>query len=177
MGPLVPRVTPRPLPDSGPGARPRIVGPAIWPASGAPPQFRVDASGLPLWMVEMATSRALMESIEHRSADNYYFGGEVEGVFGTGDRWTVPEPAWRRLGAAGLLYYRLVAYDQGGAGGSTFSVDDQHLGELPRLVVAAIGGPTGACAAPTPTIATPRVGRPAAAPTARPRGLAGDRPA
>jgi hypothetical protein len=154
--------TPRPLPEPGSGSRPRIVGPAIWPASGAPPQFRVDASGLPLWMVEMATSRALMESIEHRSADNYYFGGEVEGVFGTGDRWTVPEPAWRRLVAAGLLYYRLVAYDQGGVGGSTFSVDDQHLGELPRLLIAAIAGPTGA---------------PAAAPTARPRGLAGDRPA
>ncbi|WP_214402355.1 hypothetical protein [Pseudonocardia lacus] len=162
--PAVSRPTPRPLPPGAAAVVPRIVGPASWPACAAPPQFRVDAAGLPLWMVEMATSRALMESIEDRSGDNYYFGGEVEGVFGTGDRWTVPDQAWRRLGAAGLLYYRLVAYDQGGIGGCTFSVDDQHLGELPRLMVAAADG-------------GPRCARPAAAPTARPRGLAGDRPA
>jgi hypothetical protein len=154
--------------------RPRIIGPATWPASGAPPQFRVDAAGLPLWMVEMATSRALMESIEHRSSHNYYFGGEVEGVFGTGDRWTVPEQAWQCLGAAGLLYYRLVAYDQGGVGGSTFSVDDQHLCELPRLVVAVAGAPLDPSATAD---GAPRGGRPVLGPTDRPRGLAGDRPA
>ncbi|MCO1653678.1 hypothetical protein [Pseudonocardia humida] len=165
------RATPRPLPTALAAVQPRIVGPATWPAAGAPPQFRVDAAGLPLWMVEMATSRTLMETIEHRSGDNYYFGGEIEGVFGTGDRWTVPVQAWRRLGASGLLYYRLVAFDQGGTGGSTFSVDDQHLCDLPRLVVAA-GGPLD----PSVTAGgAPRGARPG--PTDRSRGLAGDRPA
>ena len=115
--------------------RARIIGPRSWPASGAPPRFAVDPVGLPFWMVEMATTRSLMENIEDRSADNYYFGGDAEGVFGIGDSWTVPRQVWERLGPSGVLYYRVVAFDQGGYGAWAISVDDQHLDELPRLVV------------------------------------------
>jgi hypothetical protein len=114
---------------------PRITGPRTWPATGGPPEFVVETSGLPFWMVEMAAARSLMESLDDRSADNYYFGGDVEGVFGAGDRWTVPQPAWERLRSARRLYYRLVAFDQGGCGGWAISVDDQHLTDLPHVVV------------------------------------------
>jgi hypothetical protein len=114
---------------------PRIVGPPRWPAVEAPPEFAVDADGLPFWMVEMATARSLIRSVDDRRPDNYYFGGDTEGVFGTGCRWTVPQQAWRRLGPSGVLYYRLVAFDQGGCGAWGISVDDEHLDELPQLVV------------------------------------------
>jgi hypothetical protein len=115
--------------------RPRIVGPASWPAAGSPPEFAVDADGLPFWMVEMATTRSLMESVDHRCAENYYYGGDSEGVFGTGPRWTLPPQAWQRFGPSGVLYYRVVAFDQGDCGAWGISVDDEHLDELPQLVV------------------------------------------
>jgi hypothetical protein len=114
---------------------PRISGPVRWPAAGHPPQFTVDTGGLPFWMVEMAAAHGLMRSTENRSPENYYYGGEVEGVFGTGPRWCPPPQAWRRLGPAGVLYYRVVAFDQGGCGAWGISVDDEHLDELPRLLV------------------------------------------
>jgi hypothetical protein len=139
----------------------------------------VDAAGLPFWMVEMAATRSLMETVEHRSPENYYFGGDVEGVFGTGDRWAVPRQAWQRLGPSGLLYYRLVAFDQGGCGGWAISVDDQHLAELPRLVVVAVPEPPVGVAPTAPVTGPVAVDgtRSVASPTDRSMGLAGDRPA
>jgi hypothetical protein len=115
--------------------RPRIVGPDRWPAAGDPPEFTVDGAGLPFWMVELATTRLLMRTVENRGPDNYFYGGDADGVFGTGRRWRPPAPAWRRLRPAGVLYYRLVAFDQGGCGGWGVSVDDEHLDELPCLLV------------------------------------------
>jgi hypothetical protein len=114
---------------------PRILGPARWPAAGAPPEFTVDTGGLPFWMVEMAATRVLMRSTDNRGPDNYYFGSDTEGVFGTGHRWSPPRPTWQRLGPAGVLYYRVVAFDQGGCGAWGISVDDEHLDELPQLLV------------------------------------------
>jgi hypothetical protein len=115
--------------------RPRIIGPARWPAAGVPPEFTVDADGLPFWMVEMAAAQGLMRTTENRCPENYFFGSDTEGVFGTGARWSPPQQAWRRLGPSGVLYYRVVAFDQGGCGAWGISVDDEHLDELPQLLV------------------------------------------
>ena len=115
--------------------RPRIVGPERWPSACGPPEFSVDADGLPFWMVEMATTRVLMQTVENRCPDNYFYGGDADGLFGTGSRWCPPPQAWRRLGPSGVLYYRVVAFDQGGCGDWGISVDDEHLDELPHVLV------------------------------------------
>lgn len=116
--------------------QPQITGPAAWPAAGPPPEFTVDAAGRALFMVEVAASRLLLTSLADRSPDNYFFGGETDGVFACGTRWTVPPDAWARLAHARVLFYRVVAVDQN-TGDAAMSVDDQHLDALPALVVEA----------------------------------------
>lgn len=122
--------------------QPRITGPASWPAAGPPPEFAVDTAGRILFMVELAASRRLLTCITDRSPDNYFFGGEADGVFASGTRWRVPPDVWACLAHAPVLYYRVVAVDQVG-GDAAMSVDDQHLDALPALVVRADGAPPG----------------------------------
>ena len=119
--------------------RPTIEGPSEWRADGPPPPFRVDTAGLPLYMVELAAARCLMASVVHRTADNYFCGGDVASVFATGARWLVPAAVWARLAHLPVVYYRVIAVDQS-AGVSELSVDDEDLGALPTLHVL---GPEG----------------------------------
>jgi hypothetical protein len=119
--------------------RPAISGPATWPVNGPPPQFTVDAAGMPLYMVELASARCLMMSIVDRTVDNYFYGGDAESVFATGAGWCVPRKVWAHLRLAYALYYRVVAFDQS-AGASELSVDDEHLDTLPVLLVVQSAG-------------------------------------
>lgn len=114
--------------------KPTIAGPATWRAGGPPPRFTVDTGGLPLYMVELAAARHLMESIVDRTQHNYFYGGDADSVFATGPCWSVPGDAWECLGHLPVLYYRVIAFDQV-TGVSELSVDDQHLIMLPSLVV------------------------------------------
>lgn len=114
--------------------RPTIVGPDSWPAHAPPPRFTVDTAGRSLFMVELAMSPVLMTSVVHRCAGNYFYGGDGESAFATGRRWCIPLATWAHLGRGAVLFYRVVAVDQG-AGGLSLSVDDRHLDALPWLVV------------------------------------------
>jgi hypothetical protein len=114
--------------------KPTISGPATWPANGPPPRFTVDAAGFPLYMVELAAARHLMQSIVHRTSRNYFYGGDADSVFATGTCWSMPDEVWARLGRLPALYYRVIAFDQA-SGVSEPSVDDQDLTMLPELVV------------------------------------------
>jgi hypothetical protein len=115
-------------------AHPTIVGPASWPAHGPPPRFTVDTAGRPLFAVELATAPVLMTSLVYRCAGNYFYGGDGESTFATGSGWCVPAAAWRHLGRAVVLFYRVVAFDQYVAEDAV-SIDDHHLDALPWLVV------------------------------------------
>lgn len=124
---------------------PTIMGPCVWPADGPPPRFDVDAAGLPLFMVELATAAGLMTCVAERTSDNYYYGGDADGGFATGCGWSVPRAVWAHLSRARLLYYRLVAVDQA-TGTSALSVEDQDLATLPALRLESSTGtwaPTG----------------------------------
>lgn len=113
--------------------QPKILGPAVWPAAGPPPEFTVEP-GMLLFMVELAAARCLMTSVDDRTPDNYFFGGEEEGVFATGPGWHVPAEVWDRLCHTPVLYYRVIAVDQSG-GVSALSVGDENLDALPEMVV------------------------------------------
>lgn len=117
-----------------PPRRPTIVGPVAWPADARPPRFRVDAAGLPLYMVELAAARHLMINVAHRTGDNYFYGGDPDSVFAAGPGWRVPAGVWARLAGAAVLYYRVIAIDQA-SGRSALSVDDHQLNTLPALIV------------------------------------------
>jgi hypothetical protein len=133
-------------------AHPTIVGPASWPAHGPPPRFTVDTAGRPLFAVELATAPVLMTSLVYRCAGNYFYGGDGESTLATGSGWWVPTAAWRHLGRAAVLFYRVVTFDQCGGEGD-LSIDDHHLDALPWLVVE---GPQRCLAvAPTDRTETP----------------------
>lgn len=117
-----------------PPAHPTIVGPASWPGHGPPPRFAIDTAGRPLFMVELATAPVLMTSLVYRCAGNYFYGGDGESTFATGSGWCVPAAAWRHLGRAVVLFYRVVTFDQCGGDGD-LSIDDRHLDALPWLAV------------------------------------------
>lgn len=87
-----------------------------------------------LFMVELAAAPCLMTSVDDRTPDNYFFGGDAEGVFAAGSGWHVPPEVWKRIRHNRMLYYRVITVDQSG-GVSALSIDDEHLDALPEMVV------------------------------------------
>jgi hypothetical protein len=114
--------------------QPQITGPVSWPARGPSPTFTIDPAGRSLFLVELAADRHLMTSVADRSPENYFYGGDAEGDFATGTRWTVPSDVWARMAEVGALFYRVVVIDQG-AGDTAMSVEDDQLDALPSLEV------------------------------------------
>jgi hypothetical protein len=121
--------------------QPQITGPGSWPAGGPSPTFTIDPAGRSLFLVELAAARHLMTSVSDRSPENYFYGGDAEGDFATGTRWTVPPDVWARLAGAGALFYRVVVIEER-AGDTAMSVEDDQLDALPSLRVTTAGSPT-----------------------------------
>lgn len=111
---------------------PTIIGPPSWCTCASPPRFRVGTAGL--YSVEVAEAPPLMAGTAGRCRSNYFFGGDTDGAFATGQVWQLPAQAWRHLSRAGSLYYRVVAVDQR-SGTPVPSVADGQLDALPSIHV------------------------------------------
>lgn len=122
--------------------RPMVWGPARWPASSSDPVALDLMSGSnPFWAVELATDPTLMlaDWVDRRTAETYWW----DGLFRSGDRFTVPQDAWDAVGVAGRVYYRVFssAQDTGWADWAV-STDDADVASMPPVVVGE-EGPSG----------------------------------
>src|SRR5579884_2574001 len=97
----------RPAPASG---KPTIQGPgSISRSSNDPPEFQVDPSPNPYYIVEVATQAQLFDTTNHegeRTDANFYGSWQDEQRFSSAT-YTLPSAVWQRLKSADRLFYRV----------------------------------------------------------------------
>src|SRR5579884_2940599 len=96
-----------PAPASG---KPTIQGPgSISRSSNDPPEFQVDPSPNPYYIVEVATQAQLFDTTNHegeRTDANFYGSWQDEQRFSSAT-YTLPSAVWQRLKSADRLFYRV----------------------------------------------------------------------